>query len=56
MSIIIHGAMVSWMGKNEKPTVEFLGMIFFGGVGSMLVLATQLLATQEISKKRKNTK
>jgi hypothetical protein len=31
-------------------------MIFFGGVGSMLFLANQLLATQKTSKNGKNAK
>jgi hypothetical protein len=50
--------MATFLPKPAKNELyhRFLGMIFFGGVGSMLALGTQWLATQEIPKNRKKAK
>jgi len=42
--------------KNQKTYGRLLGMIYFGGVGSTLVLGTQRLAKEKFPKNRKNTK
>jgi hypothetical protein len=42
--------------ENQKTYRRLFGMIFFGGSEWMLVATLQQLATQKISKNRKNTK
>jgi hypothetical protein len=43
--------------RNKQKTYHrFFGTIFFGGVGSPLVVERQRLATEKIPKKRKNAK
>jgi hypothetical protein len=42
--------------ENQKTYRRLFGMIYFGGSESMLVIAAQLLATQEISKRGEKRK
>jgi hypothetical protein len=42
--------------KNQKTYGRLLGMIYFGVIRSMLVVAAQSLATQETPKNVENTK
>jgi hypothetical protein len=54
--IIDHGDDFTPVRENQKTYRRLFGMIFFEGYESMVVTALQLVATQKIFKKRKNTK
>jgi hypothetical protein len=54
--LYFHDENLTLSVQNRKTYRRFLGMIFFGGSGSLVITAWQRFATEKIEENRKNTK